>query len=86
MTSDKIPAELRQAIHADPNREFKVILHVTKTDPAIERRLKEAGCHVRHRLTLMPCYAVTAPGRTILELAQEPWVTKVELDQPVHTL
>ncbi len=86
MTSDKIPAELRQALEANPDREFKVILHVTKTAPELERRLEQVGCHVRHKLTLMPCYAVTAPARTILALAQEPWVTKVEPDQPVHAL
>lgn len=83
--SSKLPEHLRQLIQANPQQPVEVILRVQTADDATQTRLEDAGLTVRHRLTLVPQFAVTGPGQAILALENEEWLLGIEGDRSVHT-
>lgn len=83
--SNKLPASLRQFIQANPQQPVELILRVRAADDETQSRLEDAGLTIRHRLTLVPQFAVTGPGQAILALEKEEWLLGIEGDRSVHT-
>jgi hypothetical protein len=79
----KLPTTLYQQMERAPQEKFDLILRVTQASDPIQKAIEQAGCTVRYRLTLVPSFAVTAPGRAVLALLDHPWLLSVEPDQPV---
>lgn len=82
--SGKLSESLRHSIEAAPQQPLDFIVRVRSADDETQARLEAAGLTVRYRLTLVPQFSVTGPGRAILSLADEEWLVGVEADGPVH--
>jgi hypothetical protein len=86
MTTAKIDAQLRQAMHAQPDAEFLLLLRVDQIDASRQQALVARGVSIRRSLTLVPTFAVTCTGSAGLNLLTLPWVHHVEEDRPVYAL
>jgi hypothetical protein len=87
MTSPhKFPPEFWSYLEAHPDDEVAAIVRVRALSPEVEQAVVDAGCRIRHRLTLLPSLAVAAPGRALIALADHPEVTRIEPDQDVRAL
>jgi hypothetical protein len=65
---------------------FDLIVRVERADDDTEQALRDMGFEVRQRMELLPSFAVTGRGPTVLALTQEPWVVAIEEDRPVHAM
>ena len=86
MTTAKIDAQLRQAMHAQPDAEFLLLLRVDQIDVSRKQALVAHGVTIRRSLTLVPTFAVTCSGAAGLSLLDLPWIRRVEEDRPVYAL
>jgi hypothetical protein len=83
--AEKISEALRLQLERNPQESFDLILRVSAATDPQQRAIEQAGLQVRHRLTLVPSFAVTGPGQAVLSLLHEPWLQSIEPDQPVRT-
>lgn len=82
----KIDPEFRKRLESNPTQRVDVIVRVAE-DP--RDRLPDVMAHgltVRHTYSLIKALAATGLGVSILELADEPWVKKIETDEEVRTM
>ena len=86
--SDSAPATLSPDfwawLQAHPQATVLAIIRLKTLTPEIEKAVTEAGCRVYRRLQLLPSLAVEAPATTLMTLATEPWVQRIEPDQEVR--
>ena len=85
-TSTEMSPGLEHILAANPDAQFYLLVRVTKADDSTEQALRDYGATIRHRLTLVPTFAVTCTGAAALSLMQCPWVKHIEDDRPVHTM
>ncbi|HSN77374.1 MAG TPA: hypothetical protein VL334_20075 [Anaerolineae bacterium] len=86
MTTAKIDPQLKQAMQAQPDAEFLLLLRVDQIDASCEQALAARGVSIRRSLTLVPTFAVTCTGSVGLSLLDLPWIHRVEEDRPVYVL
>lgn len=86
MTSAEISPGLEHVLAANPDSQFYLLIRVTQADDSTEQALRAYGATIRHRLTLVPSFAVTCTGAVALSLLQCSWVQHIEDDRPVHTM
>lgn len=86
MTPNEISPGLEHVLAANPDAQFYLLIRVTRADDLTEQALRDYGATIRHRLTLVPTFAVTCTGAAALSLMQCSWVLHIEDDRPVHTM
>lgn len=86
MTTATIDPQLQQALQDQGNATFSLLLRVDQIGDDREQALAARGVTVRHRLTLIPTFAVTCTGAAGLSLLDLPWIRQVEEDRPVYVL
>ena len=88
--SDYSPAtlspEFQAWLQAHPQANVHAIIRLQALTPEVEKAVTDAGCRVYRRLQLLPSLAVEAPASTLMALAAEPWVQRIEPDQEVRAL
>ena len=83
---EKIPLALQRQIAGAPDQTLYLLLHVSETGAAQLAEIERAGYVVRQQTSIIPCYAVSGPGRGLQALAKKAWLVKVEEDSAVHTM
>ena len=83
---EKIPLALQRQMAGAPDQTMYLLLHVSQTGPAQVAEIERAGYVVRQQTSIIPCYAVSGPGRGLQTLAKEDWLVRVEEDSPVQTM
>ena len=84
--SERLSPEFRAFLEAQGAATVDAIVRVSGDLDERAQALTRRGLQVRRTLRLIHALAVTGPAHTLLALAREPWVRRVEPDQPVHTL
>lgn len=82
----ELPESLVSTIDLDPSSPLDVIVRVDGDLDSCEQHMATLGIAIRRRLPLIKGLAVTAPGTTLWDLADQPWVTHIEEDQQVRAL
>ncbi|MCB0113592.1 MAG: hypothetical protein R2873_07250 [Caldilineaceae bacterium] len=59
-------------------------MRVSEVGDDQQQQIEDAGFAVRRRIRLVPSYAVTGPGGSLLDLLSCSWLLAVEPDQPVR--
>ena len=80
-----LDASFRRQLERSESRTSDAIVRVSIPVEEARALLEARGVRVRRTLRLIQGLAVSAPGRTLLALAAEPWVQRIEPDLPVHT-
>ncbi len=83
---DKIPPALQSRLADAPDETMYLLLHVNETGAEQLAAIGRAGYVVRHQTSIVPCYAVSGPGRGLWALAKEAWLVRVEEDGAVETM
>lgn len=83
---EKIPPPIQRQMAAAPDATMHLLLHVKETGPPQRAAIVSAGYEVRHQTSIVPCYAVSGPGRGLQALTKEAWLVKVEEDGAVETM
>lgn len=86
MTTLKIESALAATLRGQPQQSFDLLVRVDRADDQRQAQVEAFGATVRRRLTLLPTFAVTCTGATALQVAEQPWVQRVEDDGPVFAL
>lgn len=82
----KFSPEFWTYLKQHPRARVAAILRVETLEPEFEQQVEAAGCHITRRLHLLPALAIEGQAASLLKLAKAPWITRIESDQPVHTL
>jgi hypothetical protein len=82
----ELAPSLALKISKNPDSPQQVIVRVEGDVDACEHRLAAQGFEIRRKLGLIKGFAATASGSQVQDLADEPWVTSIEEDQPVQAL
>jgi hypothetical protein len=79
---DKMDSALRRASHNDADADVQIIVH---TDDAQARSpsLEKQGLRVRHIVGLTQTVSGTCRAGNVRNLAELPFVHRIELDRPV---
>jgi hypothetical protein len=81
----KVDSELEQALTRTPHAQVSVIVHV-EGDPAQYTSAIEAyDLSVVRAFRLTNTLAVRGPASRLLQLVDEPWVSKIESDRTITT-
>jgi hypothetical protein len=82
----KASPDLIQAWQADPQAQVAVIVHL-EDDPAQHvAAFEQHGLSVARTFRLTHTVAASGPARAVIELLDQSWVSKVELDQKITTM
>lgn len=73
-------------ISKNPEAPQQIIVRVVGDVDTCEQRLTAQGFKIRRKFSLIKGFAATASGSQVQDLANEPWVTSIEEDQPVQAL
>lgn len=73
-------------ISESPDEPLDVIVRVDRDVDSCVEQLSSQGFEIRRKLYLIKGFAATATGLQVQELAYEPWVISIELDQQVRAL
>jgi len=76
----------RQAWSENPRRWVNLILHLSGDMSERMGVLEKRGCKVTRTFRLTRAVGVRCTGRMALELAEKPWVTRIEPDRPVKAI
>ena len=82
----KIPLALQRQMAAAPGDTMYLLFHVSEIGPEQFAAIERAGYVVRHQTSIVPCYAVSGPGRGLGALVKEAWLFRVEEDGAVETM
>ncbi len=82
----KADAQLIQRLQQSPTGEFYLILRVSGDAAEVAESLRGTPVEVRRLLRLIGAVAVRAQGRDALRLLDEPWLVRMEEDQPVRAM
>lgn len=82
----KANADLIEAWRANPQAEVDVIVHVDKPAVEHEKQLVDLGMQVGRVFRLTSTIAARGLARDVLDLLQEPWVQRIELDAEIRTM
>jgi hypothetical protein len=81
---DKCPENLRKALERSPHASYDLILRVSEVGEAQKRQIEDAGFAVRRSTRIVPTFAVTGPGDSLMRVLSCSWLIAVEQDKPVH--
>jgi hypothetical protein len=81
---DKCPDTLRKALERAPHASYDLILRVSEVGEAQKRQIEEAGFTVRRATRIVPAFAVTGSGDSLMDVLTCSWLIAVEQDKPVH--
>jgi len=76
----------RRAWSEHPRRWVDLIVHVSGDVGERVSVLNERGVKVTRTFRLTRAVGIRCTGRMALELAEKPWVTRIEPDRPVQAL
>lgn len=82
----KIDVQFRERLESDPTQRIDVIVRTVDDPRARVSHVIAHGLHVRHTYSLIKALAATGLGMSVLQLADEPWVEKIEPDEEVRTM
>ncbi len=82
----QIESGLRQKIARHPDASQNVIVRVNGDMDELQKALEANGFQIRRKLGLIKGFAATASGSSVVQVANQPWVTSIEEDQQVHTM
>lgn len=82
----EIDSQLRRALRAAPGEQVDLIIRLEETPPDLLTALESRGVVVRRRFRLSKSVSVRCSGEAALALASEPWVKRIESDQPMRAL
>jgi hypothetical protein len=82
----KASADLIEAWQANPQAEVDVIVHVERPAAAHEKTLVDLGMRVGRVFRLTSTISARGRARVVLDLLQEPWVQRIELDAEIRAL
>ena len=75
-----------ERLQSNPTQRFDIIVR-TVDDPRYRVAQAAAlGLSIRHTYSLINALAATGPGASVLQLADESWVEKIEPDEEVRTM
>ena len=84
--TQKIDPELRASLRAAGDGPVDLIIRTDGKPGQYASAFAASGVTVRHTFNLLPGLAVTAPASSILTLANEPWIVRIEPDREVRTM
>ncbi len=82
----KIDVQFRERLESDPTQRIDVIVRTVDDPRARVSHVTAHGLYVRHTYSLIKALAATGLGASVLQLADEPWVEKIEPDEEVRTM
>lgn len=82
----KIPPHFLATLKSDPDASVCAIVRCERLSPDFLTAAVAAGLTVSRQLRLIRGLAVAGSARNLLELANAPWVLRIEPDQPIHTM
>ena len=82
----KADTDLIEAWKANPQAEVAVIVHIDGAPEEYRTALTDLGMQVGRVFRLTRTVSAHGLARSVLDLLQEPWVQKVELDQKITTM
>jgi hypothetical protein len=82
----KADTDLIEAWRASPQAEVAVIVHIDGAPEEYRTALTDLGIQVGRVFRLTRTVSARGLARSVLDLLQEPWVQKVELDQKITTM
>jgi hypothetical protein len=81
---EKCPETLRKALERSPHASYDLILRVSEVGQSQQQQIEDAGFAVRRATRIVPTFAVTGPGDSLMRVLSCSWLIAVEQDQPVH--
>ncbi len=81
-----IASDLKAKLQNAPDMHVRLILRCKDDPTRYVESIEARGLTVRHVYTLMNGIAIEGTASAALQLADEPWVTSIEEDRPVHTM
>lgn len=82
--TEKCPDSLRKALERSPHESYDLILRVSEVGEAQQQQIEDAGFAVRRATHIVPTFAVTGPGDSLLRVLSCSWLIAVEQDELVH--
>lgn len=86
MTHAKIDPQLQATLSSRSVGPLDLIIRVDEANDETAAAVESMGFEVRHRVQLLPSFAVSGPRSAVAALADQPWVLSIEEDRPVHTM
>jgi hypothetical protein len=84
--SSKIDPEFKTRLEATPIRRFDVIIRMDGDPRRFAENIIQHGFLIRYTYSLIKAVAANGLGASVLELANEPWVVKIEPDREVRAM
>jgi hypothetical protein len=84
--SEKLSARYRAELEAAGDERMNVIVRTAGPPEAVAAQCEARGFKIRHTYKLLPGLAVSAPASSVIALADDPAVTKIEPDRTVAAL
>jgi hypothetical protein len=81
----KASNDLIESWQADPAAAVSVIVHVDGPADQYASQVNDHGLTVDRVFRLTDTVAARGSAASVLSILDEPWVSKVELDQEIHT-
>lgn len=81
-----IDPTFEQHLESNPTQRIDVIVRIVDDPRERAPQVMEHGLSIRHTYSLISALAATGLGASILALAAEPWVRKIEPDEEVRTM
>ncbi|RME45158.1 MAG: hypothetical protein D6791_11410 [Chloroflexi bacterium] len=82
----KLDPALKKRLEAEPTQRLDVIVRTVDDPRTRAAQVIAHGLSIRHTYSLIKALAATGLGVSILQLADEPWVEKIEPDEEVRTM
>lgn len=82
----KIEPTFREYLASNPTQRVDIIVRTADNPQNRVLQVAEHGLSIRHLYSLINALAATGLGSSILNLAGEPWVEKIEPDEEVHVM
>lgn len=81
-----IDPTFKKRLESNPTQRVHIIVRIVGDPRDRIPHVMEYGLSVRHTYSLIKALAATGLSVAVLELADEPWVEKIEPDEEVHTM
>lgn len=81
-----ISPDFQAALAAQPDASFSAILRYDQAPEDFQAQLAAAGVTLTRQMRLIRGLVVEGKGQDLLKLAAAAWITRIEPDQPVHTM
>lgn len=82
----RIDPKFKERLESNPTQQVDVIVRTVDDPRNRAPQVMAHGLQIRHTYSLINALAATGLGLSVLQLAQEAWVEKIEPDKEVHTM